>query len=102
MSLLYQAMTDSLNMRVCTAEEWTMPKQKEGETMGLTDRNYGMSEAARKAQNAYKRAWNARNPEKNKEYQRRYWAKKAKEIENTRQKTAGKDVATNGIVNEAD
>ena len=61
-----------------------------------------MTDAAREAQNAYKRAWNARNPDKNKEYQRRYWAKKAKEIENTRQKTAGKDVATNGIVNEAD
>ena len=61
-----------------------------------------MTDAAREAQNAYKRAWNARNHDKNKEYQRRYWAKKAKEIENTRQKTAGKDVATNGIVNEAD
>lgn len=61
-----------------------------------------MTNAAREAQNAYKRAWNARNPDKNKEYQRRYWAKKAKEIENTRQETARKGVAMNGIVNEAD
>ena len=75
---------------------------KEGETMGLTDRNYGMSEAARKAQNEYKRAWNKRNPEKNKEYQRRYWAKKAKEMDLSRQETAGKDVLTNGIEPETD
>lgn len=61
-----------------------------------------MTDAARAAQNAYKREWNARNPDKNKEYQRRYWAKKAKEMDLTRQETAGKDVATNGIVNEAD
>ena len=61
-----------------------------------------MTDAAREAANAYKRAWNKRNPEKNKEYQRRYWAKKAKEMDLSRQETAGKDVATNGIVNEAD
>ena len=61
-----------------------------------------MTDAAREAQNAYKRAWNARNPDKNKEYQRRYWAKKAKEMDLSRQETAGKDVLTNGIEPETD
>ena len=56
-------------------------KLKEGEHMEMTN-------AAREAQNAYKRAWNARNPDKNKEYQRRYWAKKAKEMDLSRQETA--------------
>ena len=63
-----------------------------------------MTDAARAAQNAYKREWNARNPEKNKEYQRRYWARKAKEIELSRQETAGNErqAVHIGIVNEAD
>lgn len=61
-----------------------------------------MTDAAREAANAYKRAWNKRNPEKNKEYQRRYWAKKAKEMDLSRQETAGKDVLTNGIEPETD
>ena len=45
----------------------------------IRKKNTTMTDAAKEAANAYKRAWNARNPEKNKEYQRRYWAKKAKE-----------------------
>ena len=61
-----------------------------------------MTDAAREAANAYKRAWNKRNPEKNKEYQRRYWAKKAKEMDLSRQETAGKDVWTNGNDGKAD
>lgn len=81
------------------------PELKEGESMTediIRKKNTTMTDAAREAANAYKRAWNARNPEKNKEYQRRYWARKAKEIELSRQETAGKDVLTNGIEPETD
>ena len=46
-----------------------------------------MTDAAREAANAYKREWNKRNPEKNKEYQRRYWAKKAAEAQAAQEKT---------------
>ena len=61
-------------------------------------------QAIKDAQNAYKRAWNARNPEKNKEYQRRYWTKKAKEIELERAKTEslGRQTVEHGIESEAD
>lgn len=40
-----------------------------------------MSEAAREARNAYKRKWAKDNPEKVKAYTRRYWEKKALEVE---------------------
>lgn len=69
-----------------------------GESMNQED----VARKAREAANAYKRAWNKRNPEKNKEYQRRYWAKKAKEMDLSRHETAGKDVLTNGIDDKAD
>ena len=36
-----------------------------------------MTNEARAARNAYKRAWNAANKEKTKAYQERYWEKKA-------------------------
>lgn len=36
---------------------------------------------AREAANAYKREWAKRNPEKVKAAQRRYWTKRAKEME---------------------
>ena len=39
-----------------------------------------MSEEARNARNAYYRAWQAKNPEKVRESNERYWAKKAAEI----------------------
>ena len=39
-----------------------------------------MSEEARNARNAYYRAWRAKNPEKVRESNERYWAKKAAEI----------------------
>lgn len=43
-----------------------------------------MNEAARKAVNAYNRKWRAENKDRVKEYNRRYWEKKAKaENENT-------------------
>lgn len=43
-----------------------------------------MNEAARKALNAYNRKWRAENKDRVKEYNRRYWEKKAKaENENT-------------------
>lgn len=38
-----------------------------------------MSNAAREAKNAYRRAWYSRNKEKQKEYNKKYWEKKAKE-----------------------
>lgn len=40
-----------------------------------------MSPAARAAKNAYQRQWSAKNPEKKKEQQVRYWEKKAREME---------------------
>lgn len=39
-----------------------------------------MSEEARIARNAYYRAWRAKNPEKVRESNERYWAKKAAEM----------------------
>lgn len=38
------------------------------------------SEEARNARNAYYRAWRAKNPEKVRESNERYWAKKAAEM----------------------
>lgn len=38
-----------------------------------------MSNAAREAQNAYKRAWYGKNKDKQKEYNKTYWEKKARE-----------------------
>ena len=37
-----------------------------------------MNEKAKEARRAYKRKWARENPEKVKEYQARYWEKKAK------------------------
>lgn len=36
-----------------------------------------MTEAARAARNAYRRAWYSRNRDKQKEYNKAYWEKKA-------------------------
>lgn len=36
-----------------------------------------MTDAARQARREYKRAWNRANPEKVKQYQEKYWSKKA-------------------------
>lgn len=36
-----------------------------------------MTKAAREARRAYKRKWQRENPDKVKEYQRRYWEKQA-------------------------
>ena len=44
-----------------------------------------MTDEAKAARNAYRREWYRKNPEKRKEYQARYWAKKAA---SERQKTA--------------
>lgn len=38
-----------------------------------------MTEQAKEARRAYKRAWNKRNPDKVKDYQERYWNKKAEQ-----------------------
>lgn len=38
-----------------------------------------MSRAAREAKNAYRRAWYSRNKEKQKEYNKKYWEKRAAE-----------------------
>jgi hypothetical protein len=43
--------------------------------------NIELSEAAIEARRAYKRAWNARNKDKVKAAQRRFWEKKALEME---------------------
>ena len=61
-----------------------------------------LSKEAKKSRAEYMKEWRRKNPEKNKEYQRRYWAKKAKEMDLSRQETAGKDVLTNGIDGKAD
>ena len=39
-----------------------------------------MTDAARDARNAYYRAWRARNPEKVRNSNKRYWSKKAAEL----------------------
>jgi hypothetical protein len=39
-----------------------------------------LSPTAKEAKNAYQRAWNAKNKEKNAEYRRRYWQRKADEL----------------------
>lgn len=39
-----------------------------------------MTDEARAARNAYRREWSRKNKDKLKEYQERYWAKKAKEL----------------------
>ena len=51
-------------------------------TMGRKDSNAthntgNLSEAARQARNAAAKAWRAKNKDKVKEYNRRYWEKKA-------------------------
>lgn len=38
-----------------------------------------MTEAAKEARRAYKRAWNREHPDKVKQYQKNYWNKKAEE-----------------------
>lgn len=40
-----------------------------------------LSKEARAAKNAYMRAWQKNNPDKVREAQKRYWEKKAKEME---------------------
>ncbi len=43
-----------------------------------------LSEKARKLRNEYQRKWKARNPDKIREYDRRYWEKKAANEQNER------------------
>ena len=40
-----------------------------------------MTEKALEARRAYKREWHRRNPDKVREYQARYWEKRAAELE---------------------
>lgn len=40
-----------------------------------------LSDEARKARAAYKKAWREANPEKVAEYERRFWEKKAREAQ---------------------
>lgn len=40
-----------------------------------------LSEKAKEARRAYKRAWNRRNPDKVKAAQARYWERRAKEMQ---------------------
>lgn len=44
-----------------------------------TKNKEALSNEAREARNAYKRKWAKDNPEKVKDYTRRYWEKKARE-----------------------
>jgi len=46
-----------------------------------------MNEAAKAARRAYKKKWQQENPDKVKEYQRRYWEKKAAEAQEPQQIT---------------
>ena len=41
----------------------------------------GLTEAAREARRAYKRAWNAKNRDKVKAAQERYWERKARQAQ---------------------
>lgn len=43
----------------------------------------GMSEAAKEAKRAYLRDWREKNKQRSKEYQQRYWEKKAAEAART-------------------
>ena len=52
-----------------------------------------MTEAAKEARRAYKRAWNKKNKDKVKAAQARYWERKAQQVEQA-EKEAG---ANNGI-----
>jgi len=51
---------------------------KEEDTMKLTDEQ--LEELAREKQREYLREWRKRNPDKVKEYNKRYWRKKALEM----------------------
>lgn len=55
-----------------------------------------MTDAARKARNAYKRAWYQKNPGKRREYADRYWERQAQKADYSPQKPPG--TAENGEV----
>ena len=45
-------------------------------------KNEHLQELARKARNQYHSIWQQKNPDKVKQAQKRYWEKKAKELQN--------------------
>jgi len=51
-----------------------------------------MTDEAREARNAYKRAWYKKNPEKRREYQERYWQRKSRSDGQKTADNGGKDV----------
>ena len=53
-----------------------------------------MTEEARKARNAYRRAWNKKNPDKIKAQQIRYWEKKALKLKEEKEKEAAQNENT--------
>lgn len=56
----------------------TATLRKEGEDMNQdVARRKTMNDDAREARNAYKREWYAKNKDKQREYERRYWKRKA-------------------------
>lgn len=55
------------------------PRWAERTVMPYTKGN--LSEAARQARNAAAKVWRAKNKDKVREYNRRYWEKKAKEAQ---------------------
>ena len=48
-----------------------------------------MTDAAKEARRAYKRAWAQANPEKVKQYQANYWQKQAQKQQETTRNSAG-------------
>lgn len=56
----------------------TAELRKEGEDMTQdVSRKKSIADAGREARNAYKREWYRKNKEKQREYERRYWNRKA-------------------------
>ncbi len=64
-----------------------------------------MEDAAREARNRYKREWYAKNREKQREYEHRYWTRLAnihrKETEETRNADTETEQGTAGVIDAA-
>ena len=52
-------------------------EQKDKANSNLRGDNMAMSEAAKRARAAYKRAWDQKNRDRRRQYEERYWEKKA-------------------------
>ncbi len=56
-----------------------------------------MNEEARKARNAWRREWAKKNPDKVKEYNERYWSKKAAEMKAAEEAAAQASANVRGV-----